>query len=140
VYRINRWGTDMADKENRNIRIIDNAGAVQSGALTVNIYSKDERLKRAAKMLLLCWLLALASVPILFAHFILVPLFLVAGPIMAYRRYHVMESVEAAHGKCPTCLKEINMPLDPGQRLPMWTYCPPSNDPIQLVEDPDGSR
>jgi len=130
----------MADIENRSIRIIDNAGAVQNGSLTVNIYSKEERLKRAVKLLLLCWLLALASVPILIAHFILVPGFLLAGPILAYRRYHVMESVEGAHGKCPTCLKDIDLPLDAGQRLPMWTYCPPSNDPIQLVEDPDGSR
>ena len=130
----------MADIETRSIRIANSQGAAESGALTVNIYSKSERLKRAGKILGICWGLALVTLFIPLAHFILVPSFLLAGPIMAFMRYRVLESVEAAQGKCPTCKQDISLPLDAGQRLPMWTYCPPSNDPIQLVEDPDGSH
>ena len=130
----------MADIKTRNIRIANNQGAAESGALTVNVYSNAERVKRAAKILGICWGLAVVTLFIPLAHFILVPSFLLAGPIMAYMKYRVVESVEGAQGKCPTCKMDINLPLDPGQRLPMWTYCPPSNDPIQLVEDPGGSR
>ena len=91
----------MADIKTRNIRIANNQGAAESGALTVNVYSNAERVKRAAKILGICWGLAVVTLFIPLAHFILVPSFLLAGPIMAYMKYRVVESVEGAQGLLP---------------------------------------
>ena len=60
-----------------------------------NVYSPRERLLRALKILGIFWGLALLSVPILVAHFVLVPGFFLLGPVMAYRRYRVTATSES---------------------------------------------
>jgi hypothetical protein len=129
----------MAEQETRTIRITNAQGDAEEGVLSVTIFSSGERVTRAAKVLLTCWALAAAAIFIPLAHFVLVPTLVLAGPVMAYMRYRVVESVEAARGRCPTCKKDLDLALDAAQRLPLWTYCPTSNDPIQLIDGrPEG--
>lgn len=126
--------------ETRPILIENNAGARSAGTLRVRRYADGERWLRALKLLGGMWLVAAATVFIPIAHFVLVPGFLLAGPVMAVLRFRVGETLEAALGACPTCGRDIEVALDPAARLPLWTYCSPSNDPIHLraVDGPAG--
>lgn len=122
----------MSTAETRPILIENDAGATRAGTLRVRVFSNRERALRALKMLGIMWGVALATVFIPIAHFVLVPGFFIAGPVAAVLRYRVVESMEAAAGECPTCGRAMTVPLDPAARLPLWTYCEPSNDPIRL--------
>jgi hypothetical protein len=49
----------------------------------------------------------------------------------------VTEHPDNATGECPVCKQVMKISLEPNARFPMWTYCPASNDPIQLREEAD---
>jgi len=108
------------------------------GQLHITSYSAQERTSRAIKMLALLWGLAIVTVFIPLAHFVLVPGFLIAGPIIAYKRYHMAEHPSSADGECPTCKQPSSIHLEPSDTLPMWTYCSANNDPVQLIDYPQG--
>ena len=118
--------------EERPILIENDAGVTRAGTLRVVQFSRRERWIRALKMLGLMWLLAAVTLFIPIAHFVLVPGFLIAGPVTAVMRFRTGESMESASGECPTCGKAMTVPLHPAARLPLWTYCAPTNDPIRL--------
>lgn len=122
----------MSEAETRPILIENDAGAIRHGELRVRKFSGRERWLRALGMLGALWGLAVVAVFIPIAHFVLVPGLLLAGPVLAVLRYRAGEVVEGACGECPTCGRAITVVLDPAARLPLWTYCPPSNDPICL--------
>lgn len=106
---------------------------VQTGTLYSQLFSDRERLLRALKMLGVLWALALVTVFIPVAHFVLVPTFLLAGPIVAFRRYGMKFALEKVGAVCPACGQEIVIPLEPGDRLPKRTYCPACSKPLRLV-------
>ncbi len=118
--------------EVRPILIENDAGVARAGSLQVRMFSNRERWLRALKMLALMWLLAVVTLFIPIAHFVLVPGFLLAGPVTAVMRYRVSENVESATGECPVCGEIMTVVLDPAAHLPLWTYCTPRNDPIRL--------
>jgi hypothetical protein len=122
----------MSAAETRSILIENDTGKTSPGILRVLLLSKKDRWMRALKMLGIMWALAVATVFIPIAHFVLVPGFLLAGPVTAVMRYRVTEMAEAAQGECPTCSQTVTVALDPTARLPLWTYCSASNDPIRL--------
>jgi len=82
----------------------------------------------------LSWLLALASLPIIVAHWVLVPGFFLAGPIWAYMRYRTPSVPDHVSGRCPSRYEEISVPLEASDRLPMWTHCPVCHASLQFVE------
>ncbi|MBI5185008.1 MAG: hypothetical protein HZA01_04690 [Nitrospinae bacterium] len=96
-------------------------------------YDKNERMRRALKTLGFFWALAVASVPVVIAHFVLVPGFLIAGPFLAFRKFKAETALEKALGACPACDKEISFALEPADVLPKWTYCPRCNASLQLA-------
>jgi hypothetical protein len=96
-------------------------------------FSSTERLSRAGKVLAIAWLLALITAFIPIAHFFLVPLFLIAGPVMAVLKYKLETALEKAHGVCPECSKPVDIMLEPTDKLPKRTYCPECNKPLQLL-------
>lgn len=124
----------MSTAESRPIRIESNDGEATTGTLHITKYSHKERVLRAVKVLALMWALAAAAVLIPIAHFVLVPGFFVAGPVMAFMRYRVTDHPDNATGECPVCKEAMEISLEPNAHLPLWTYCPASNDPIQLRE------
>jgi hypothetical protein len=124
----------MAKKEQHAIQLKPSEGPHSDGTLYITNFDKNDRLKRAAKVLGLCWLGAAGSIPIIIAHWVLVPGFLIAGPIMAYKRMQQHTLKEHVTGKCPHCKKEITMNLDAADQLPKWDYCPNCNKSIQMVE------
>jgi hypothetical protein len=123
----------MSSVEKKPIEIQDGQSVSAPGVLNVTLFAPNDRTVRALKTLGLFWALSVASIPIIIAHWVLVPGFFIAGPIMAVRRYRMMQSVESAEGTCPACRTEIKLALEPNDALPKWTYCPACNAPIQLL-------
>lgn len=112
---------------------IKGAASSSVGELHTRSFTPWERMVQAGKVLAVAWSLALITVFIPIAHFVLVPLFLVAGPVMALMKYRVETVAEKAHGVCPECEQAVDIALDPADRLPKWTYCPACNKPVQLM-------
>jgi hypothetical protein len=125
----------VAQSECRTVVIRGAGGETAAGTLHVRMYSKKDRVLRALAMLGLFWLLAVLAIPLMGIHLILIPAFLVLGPIMAWRRYQMRERNEQVTGECPVCRRAMSLPLDSSDHLPMHTYCPPSGDPIRLIEE-----
>ena len=103
------------------------------GELSVLRYSGHERRMRALKRWGLCWLLAVLSLPIFGAHWFLVPGFLIAGPILAYRRYRQHSISVKVTGMCPRCRTVIALPLEPREQLPLRKYCTHCGAPLLIA-------
>ena len=107
--------------------------AAAPGMLHVTRYDKRDRLLRAGKILALYWGLALLSVPILVAHWVLVPSFFLVGPVMAYLRYQVLSRNTHINGSCPVNKHAITMRLESSETLPLWKYCPLCQAPLHIT-------
>lgn len=104
------------------------------GELSIQVYSDHERLMRALKIWGLCWLLALLSLPIIGAHWFLVPGFLIAGPIMGYRRYYQHSISIKVAGTCPRCHDQTSLALEPREQLPLRKYCTHCGAPLLIAD------
>lgn len=71
-----------------------------------------------------CMLGAVLSVPIIGAHWVLVPGFLLAGPVVAFWRYRQAQLSDRVEFRCSACGNAVAVPLDPKQRPPAYLYCP----------------
>jgi uncharacterized protein with PIN domain len=100
--------------------------------LHTKVFDNKESIIRALKRLGLFWLLALASLPIIGAHWVLVPGFFIAGPIAAIMAYNVREMLDKASGVCPECRESIEIKMEPKELLPKWTYCPQCNNSLHI--------
>lgn len=123
----------MPALEQRSI-LIKSGESASDGLLHSQVFTPRERALRAMKVWGLSWLLALASVPIIVAHWVLVPGFFLAGPIWAYKRYRTPSVPDHVSGRCPMKSEEISVPLEASDRLPMWTHCPVCHASLQFVE------
>jgi hypothetical protein len=94
------------------------------GMLYLQHLESQQRLIRAAKIWALMWALMVLSLPLMIIHFILVPGFLIAGPVMAVRRYNTLEVPHHLDGHCPACKQDMTMPASSLGRLPMSAQCP----------------
>ncbi|HED39331.1 MAG TPA: hypothetical protein ENJ13_02750 [Chromatiales bacterium] len=128
----------MSTTIHRTIRIENADNGSTIGQLHITTYSQKERTARAIKMLALMWGLAIITLFIPLAHFVLVPGFLIAGPVIAYKRYQMAQHPSKADGECPTCKQPLSIHLEPSDTLPMWSYCSANNDPVQLIDYPQG--
>jgi len=115
------------------VTIRDNDNQTRPGVLNTRHFDQGDSLKRALMKLGLFWLLAVGSLPIIFAHWVLVPGFFIAGPFMAYRAYKVKSTPINIQGACPVCEKEVDIKLDAKDELPKWTYCPHCNAPLNIT-------
>ena len=122
----------MPTIENTSVNIKSNEGQTTPGSMQSTHYDHSECVKRALLKLGLFWLLALASIPIIFAHWVLVPGFFIAGPWMAYRTFQVKYTRNHVRGSCPVCQEDVEIKLEGRDELPRWTYCPRCNNPIQI--------
>ena len=106
-----------------------------AGLLHLRAYDRRDRVKRAAKAWIGFWILAILSIPLIGLHWFLIPGFLIAGPVAAYRRLHATTTAEKATCRCPVCNNDITIALEPKEHLDLWKYCPSCNSPLHLVED-----
>ncbi len=130
----------MAETRQETISIKSDSAGSNSGVLTTQVLTSGERVGNALKILAICWVLAVITAFIPIAHFVLVPLFAIAGPVMAFMKYGVENVTDNTKGICPECQQEITIDLDPSDKLPKWTYCPKCNKPLQLLYQGGGSE
>lgn len=139
----NKWKTaqdclqTMASIETTPICFLQNNGKAVDATLQSTLYDSRDRMRRALLKLGLFWLLSIGSIPIIFAHWVLVPGFFLAGPWMAWRTYHVSQVRNHASGNCPACQQQVQIKLEANDELPTWSYCPACNAPLQLVYPQD---
>jgi len=97
-------------------------------------YDKNDRIKRAVIAWLVSWLLAILSIPIIFAHWVLVPGFIIAGPFIAYRYYHITSVPKKITGSCPRCHEQTSISVESSDKLPKWTYCSECKESVYVLE------
>lgn len=97
--------------------------APTQGTVTVQEFSKDERVRRALGGLGKWWGIALLSVFIPVAHFILVPSFLLYGIWQFAQRLGTTSRAIDAHGVCPDCHAEQTLELAARWRVPQPVTC-----------------
>jgi len=127
----------MPEQITRSIQLKGKNSATSIATMHITVFSRAERRKRAVLALLGFWALAVLSVPIMIAHFILVPGFLIAGLVMASRRWKTEEEADQATGTCPVCHNKIRIDLEKNGELPQWRYCPECSDPLELTALPE---
>lgn len=122
--------------EQTNIEVVvfknSNGDKSTDAQLHTTVFDSKARTLRALKRLGLFWLLALASLPIIGAHWILVPGFFIAGPVAAIMAYNTKEMLDKASGVCPECRESIEVKMEPKEELPKWTYCPKCNKSLHI--------
>jgi hypothetical protein len=79
------------------------------GEVHAKYYNKNERSERALKVFGLLWGIGIFCIIIPLAHFILVPGFLLAGPVVAFFFYKQTDLVLGGFGKCPACGKPFKV-------------------------------
>ena len=114
--------------------IIKGGDIAGEGLFHVRGLNTRERRLRAAKIGGWMWLCALLSVPICGLHIVLVPGFLVAGPVMAFMRYRITEVPDHVSGNSPWGKEQLTLALKPGDRLPKRVRCPACNAMLYLLE------
>lgn len=114
--------------------VFKNSGGDKStdALLHITVLDGADSAWRALKRLGLFWLLALVSLPIIGAHWVLVPGFFLAGPVAAVLVYRVKEIMDKATGVCPQCRESIEVKMEPKEALPKWTYCPKCNNSLHI--------
>ena len=126
----------MPTATQREIIIKSGDYAPMAGLLHLTAFTQRDRTIRAVKAWLGFWLLAVLSIPIIVAHWILIPAFLIAGPVVAFRRLKTEANTESATGTCPVHHGEITIELEAGDRPPIWKPCPECNAPLHLIDKP----
>jgi hypothetical protein len=114
--------------------LVKSGDITNDGVLHLQSFDDGERKIRAAKIWGMMWLFAVLSLPIIIAHFVLVPGFLIAGPVMAFKRYRLLEIPDHVSGKCPAGKEDFTLKLEASDHLPMWTHCPTCNASLQLLD------
>jgi len=98
-------------------------GRPTRGRATIQVFERGERWRRALKGLGTWWGVAVGSVFIPVAHFILVPSFLGYGIWQFASRLGTTELVADAHGVCPDCGAEQALQLAAQWRTPQPVTC-----------------
>jgi hypothetical protein len=79
------------------------SGHTTFGGVRVQFWNKWERLLRALKFSGMCWVAGSISIFIPLLHFILVPLFLISGPILFFFLLRQESVILGGEGTCPSC-------------------------------------
>lgn len=90
--------------------------------LSAHVFSQQERMKRALTRLFTFLGLAIVSVLIPVAHFVLVPLFLMLAPFLTVKTYKEEVVLDACTLECPECRQVTQISKSSGQ-WPLHNTC-----------------
>ena len=108
-------------------------GQPTSGSVTIREFDRPERVRRALAGLGKWWGVAVLSVFIPVAHFVLVPSFLAYGAWQFFQRLGTVEMASDARGTCPDCGAEQALDLAARWRAPQPVTCHLCHRGLQLV-------
>jgi hypothetical protein len=98
-------------------------GQPTAGQVTIHCFDRAQRVKRALGALGKWWGIAVLSISIPVAHFILVPSFLAYGGWQFFQRLGTGELATDARGTCPDCGAAQVLDLAPRWRAPQPVTC-----------------
>lgn len=104
------------------VRITSPQGKQAAGEVEFQEWDEKTRMKRGLRFLGMAWGAAVVAVLIPGLHFILVPSFLIAGPIGAYIVHSQTSAIVGGHGKCPECQADLPIVKSP-DRWPLKDLC-----------------
>lgn len=133
LWRSLHTGVHMSEIKIDRLEFRGNDGGVCQGELHTSLLTTGDRIRRTARGVGITLGLGVLAVFIPVFHWVLVPLFLVALPVVGVYMYRPATLVEKAVGECPECRQAITLALAPQTRIPHWGYCPACNRPLQLV-------
>jgi hypothetical protein len=108
--------------EERQAEVTGYSGRSAATVLVVS-YDRAQRMRRALKGLATWWGVALVSVLIPVAHFVLVPSFFLYGIYAFARRLGAEEVALSCRGTCPDCGREQAFEVTGRWSLPPTTSC-----------------
>jgi hypothetical protein len=94
-----------------------------TATVTIRSFDRRERVRRAFKGLATFWAVALGSVFIPVAHFLLVPSFALYGAYTFVERLGATQVVMAAEGTCPDCGRAQKLETGGRWRVPRDVSC-----------------
>lgn len=117
--RVSEW---KEHGEPLTVSMLASTGARGRATVYRQRVSDGRRAARAIGGLAACWALAAVSVFVPVAHFVLVPLFVAVGPIVAWVRFRQRSLILGGHGPCPACGEEVVVDAQ-GESWPLWASC-----------------
>jgi len=111
-------------------------GEATRGTVTIREFNREQRMRRAFAGLGKWWGVALLSVLVPVAHFVLVPSFLLYGVWQFFQRLGTAELATDARGTCPDCGAEQTLELAPRWRSPQPVTCKQCNRGLRLTVPP----
>jgi hypothetical protein len=121
------------------LQIRDSARAPTKATLEIEAIPFGRRLGRGAVRLLFAWVIGVFCVLVPLLHFVLVPGFLIAGPVLAWLAVRATVEVKSASVTCPKCAKEA--PIEAGSTgWPVRLRCVACGTTFSARSDPTASR
>ncbi len=113
--------------------IQSNKGATAAGMVEFKTWTRAERTRRGLKAWGITWGLALVAVFLPILHFVLVPLLLIAGPVMFFSASAQEEVILGGQGTCPDCGRGIAL-VRSKPKWPLSDLCNHCQAPLQIRE------
>jgi hypothetical protein len=114
------------------ISITSHSGDPTSGEVIVEEYTPGQRRRRALKILAVWWGLAILFIPVPPIHFVVVPLFLVCGPIFATFARRQYSKIISGSAICPLCKKSFEV-VKNTPRWPMDDVCTNCHQHVEIT-------
>jgi hypothetical protein len=109
------------------VRVSTEAGKTADGEVYIQSWDKTQRTRRATKWLLMIWGVGTFCILFPIIHFVLPPLLLISGPIIAFQLAQQSSAVLGGIGKCPNCGHEFEIVrgnyLKPTDQWPLTDIC-----------------
>lgn len=103
----------------------------RTGELRVRHFDQGTRTRRALKALAFCWGMACVTVLLPIVHFVLVPGFLIAGPVVAYLRFNQQSMSLGGSSPCPYC--DDTLEIEKGKlSWPLEDSCGKCRKPVTI--------
>ena len=113
------------------VTITTTAGETSAAEISAKVLRSDERYLRSVKALAFSWIAAGVSIAIPVMHFVLVPLFLILGPILAFLAFKKTHSLAEAKLLCPHCKTKFT--LKPAAvEWPLKDVCPKCRTQLKI--------
>ncbi|MBT4761303.1 MAG: hypothetical protein HOO06_06365 [Bdellovibrionaceae bacterium] len=113
------------------VEILGSSGNISQGEIFIQQWNKSERLAQAVKWGSIYWALAVICVFIPILHFVLVPAFVLAGPIAFYINLKREKLVLGGFGTCPKCGE--NLPIEKSKvEWPLADLCTHCHNTVKI--------
>lgn len=120
----------MSQTIEQAVIVSDQSAHSLAGVLYKTHFNTRERLLRAVSVVFISWGVALITVLVPIAHFILVPFFFILGPVLGWLRFRQEILTVGVKTCCPGCHQMAVISMEGVTKLPAHVYCPLCDKPL----------